>query len=41
MNTSTKLSICLGVHIVDEECKIEDEFEEQLKEDLDEEACNE
>ena len=41
MNTSTKLSICLGVHIVDEECKVEDEFEEQLKEDLDEEACNE
>jgi len=26
---------------VDEEAKIEDEFEEQLKEDLDEEACNE
>jgi len=26
---------------VDEETKIEDEFEEQLKEDLDEEACNE
>ena len=41
MNTSTKLSICLGVYIVDEECKVEDEFEEQLKEDLDEEACNE
>ena len=41
MNTSTKLSICLGVCIVDEECKVEDEFEEQLKEDLDEEACNE
>ena len=41
MTTSTKLSICLGVYIVDEEYKVEDEFEEQLKEDLDEEACNE
>ncbi|MEP6575782.1 MAG: hypothetical protein ABJB85_05085 [Nitrososphaerota archaeon] len=41
MNTSTKLSICFGVYIVDEECKVEDEFEEQLKEDLDEEGCNE
>ena len=38
MNTSTKLSICLGVHIVDEECKLEDEFEEQLKKDLDEDG---
>ncbi|HET7242567.1 MAG TPA: hypothetical protein VFI64_04420 [Nitrososphaeraceae archaeon] len=41
MNTSTKLSICLGVHIVDEESKVEDEFEEQLKKDLDEDGCDE
>ena len=41
MNTSTKLSICLGVHIVDEECKLEDEFEEQLKKDLDEDGRDE
>ena len=40
MNTSTKLSICLGV-IVDEEGKVEDEFEEQLKKDLDEDGCDE
>ena len=40
MNTLTKLSICLGVHIVDEECKVEDEFEEQLKKDLDEDGCD-
>jgi len=26
---------------VDEECKVEDEFEEQLKKDLDEEGCYE
>jgi hypothetical protein len=31
MNTSTELSICLGVHIVDEESKVEVEFVEQLK----------
>jgi hypothetical protein len=31
----------LGVHIVDEECKVEDEFEEQLKKDLDEDGCDE
>ena len=41
MNRSTKLSICLGVYIVDEESKVEDEFEEQLKKDLDEEVCDE
>lgn len=41
MNKSTKLSICFGVHIVDEECKVEDEFEEQLKKDLDEDGCDE
>ncbi|MGA9744793.1 MAG: hypothetical protein WBQ16_09265 [Nitrososphaeraceae archaeon] len=41
MNTSTKLSICLGVPIVDEESKLEDEFEEQLKKDLDEDGCDE
>ena len=41
MSTSTNLSICLGIYNADEECKVEDEFEEQLKEDLDEEGCNE
>jgi len=40
MNTPGKLSSCLGEYIVDEECVVEDEFEEKLKEDLDEEACN-
>lgn len=41
MNTSAILSICLGVHIADEESKVEDEFEEQLKKDLDEDGCDE
>ena len=41
MKTSNKLSICMEVHIVDEETKVEDEFEEQLKKDLDEEGCDE
>ncbi len=41
MNTKRKLSSNLGGLTMDEEFKIEDEFEETLREDLAEEACNE